>query len=219
MAKRTRNQRIKAFRAELDALSPDDRHEVVWWVIYMTDRTRADRWMESLQRLCSTLAAAPTEDAAALFWIRVHGAMVELARNTEPWEYDPVTARPDPDGSNEERSAWVELTNREREADVFRLCHELRAEFTEDELLLIQWKRDAEAHAFLDGYEIKPRRGKVELHRDTALFDGVSIERVRKLALDHENERAELATAVEFARRAAPYVERIITALNSYEMF
>jgi len=175
--------------------------------------------MESLQRICSTLATAPTVDAAELFWIRVYGAMVELARHTEPWEYDPVTAKPDPHGSDEERSAWVELTNRDREADVHRLCHALRAEFTTDELMLLQWKRDDAAHAFLDGYEIKARRGKLEMHRETALFDSVSIERVRQLANGYEEPDAGLATAVEFARRAAPHVDRIITALNSYEMF
>lgn len=219
MARRTKNDSIKQARAQFGALSEGDQKELAWWLMFMEDPSRAIRWMESFRSVCDTLAAAPTTEAAAIFWIRLFGVLDEISRDSEPWDYDAVKFAPNPHGTDDERSAWVELTNREREADVHRACQELRREFNEDELLLIQWKRDDEAHVFLKGYELQAQNGRLVGSRDTAILGSVEIERVRRIALDHENARADTATAVDFAQRAKPYVERMIAAMKSFEMF
>jgi hypothetical protein len=219
MARRTRNEEYQLEAAQFLALDDERRKELVSWFMFMTDPTRADRWVGALKDVCDRLAAAPNEDAAARFWVLCYGALVEIARAHEPYEFIPPTVQPDPDGTDEQRSAWVDQVNREREADVLKICQEMRAEFSSNELMLIEWRRDDESHVYLSGYELKARNRRLQTHRESALLGSVSLEDFGRVTVDWFNERDKVGVAASFARRAAPYVDRVIATLNSFEVF
>jgi len=201
------------------SLDDDRRKELVSWFMFMTDPTRADRWAGALKEVCDRLALAPTEDAAARFWVLCYGAVVEIARAHEPYDFIPPTVQPDPDGTNEQRSAWVDTINREREADVLKACQAMRGEFSSDELMLIEWRRDDESHVYLSGYELKARYGRLQTHRESALLGSVSLEDFGRVTVAWFNERDKVGVAASFAQRAAPHVTRIVAALHSFEVF
>jgi len=219
MARRTRNEDFRFEGAQFLALDGERRKENVSWFMFMTDPTRADRWVAAFKEVCDRLASSPTEDAAARFWVLCYGALVEIAHAHQPYEFVPPSVQPDPNGTDEQRTAWVDQFNREREADVLRICKEMRAEFLSDELMLIEWKRDDESHVYLSGYELKARNGTLNTRRESALLGSVSLEDFGRVTVAWFNERDKVGVAAALARRAAPYVARIIAVLDSFEVF
>ena len=122
--------------------------------------------------------------------------------------------------ANPELSMQEVRTPAKLAAEVRKQCDRLVAVFSEDELLFIQWKRDAEAHVWLDGYEIGVKKNKKTLElvrgRHHPILDKkVPHERVHAICA-LLNDRDELSLALEYAGRARLIVDDIIAALAKY---
>lgn len=205
------------------ALSVEDRWTLTWWNVFRADPKRPLRWAQSLKLSIEQLTAAPTTDAAALFWIRLYGVLVEVQRDHKPGDRSPSDDSPsdeDQPGSSlsdeEQHFAAEDAYFADLAAGVFAACRALWSEFTEDELLVIQWKRDDEAHVRLTGYELTERDGKLIHHRDKTIIGRVQYRRVHEAVQAAREGRDDLALAVEFAKRAADGVDKVIVALQEF---
>lgn len=200
----------------------------MWWRMGGTDTTRSLRWTQSLKRSIDVLVTVPTTDVATVFWIRLYGVLVEVRKGHEPAEVELSDSSPGKEEQtssalSEEDQYYEDWAAEEDEyfgglaADVLAACQALRSEFTEEELLFIQWKRDDEAHVLLDGYELQEQHGKLVLHRRKSILGrSVLQQRVRDVVQTARMERDDLASAVAFAQRAASHVDAVIAALQEF---
>jgi hypothetical protein len=102
-------------------------------------------------------------------------------------------------------------------ADVLAACIALRDVFTDDELLVIGWKRDHEGHAELTGYDLTEQDGTLQPNRDkTLLRRAVPHQRIHDAVSAARAGRDDTAVAVDFARRAAGPVDAIVSALEAF---
>jgi hypothetical protein len=174
---------------------------------------------------------APTAEAATVFWLRLYGVLHEVRRRHEP-EPSPVIeqgaeSEVEPDLRDERTRRQDEHYTEQAElqdeyygalaADVLVACESLRDAFTPDELLAIQWKRDDEAHAELDGYELKDQNGVLNEYRDKTLIGRVRHERVHAAVGAMRNGRDDTSVAIELARRAESHIDKLIAALARFQ--
>jgi hypothetical protein len=132
-------------------------------------------WVQELDRTTRTLAVhgkAAGPDAMTVFWIKLHGTLVEVGNN---YEYlcglmGPVT----PTSSRDIRDAHAvraEIT-------------EMRNALNEDQLMWVHYRRDVECHVWQTLYDLRVKDKKVQDHRKFELLGG------RKMHVDEFNKRA-----------------------------
>ena len=195
-------------------LSEKDRRTLLFWQIAHADVRRPLRWVESLKRTIDVLtSASPTEEAAALFWIRLHGVLHQFLELYQPSPNTPPTESPDPAEQQaiEEADYFTDLA-----AGAFAACVQLRDAFTPDELLIIQWMRDYEAHPELSAYDLKERNGQLKTDGKHALTGNIPHADVHTAVRSRRKGRDDVAVAVEVACRAARHVDELIAALVEF---
>jgi hypothetical protein len=195
-------------------LSAKDRRTLLFWQIAHSDVRRPLRWVESLKRTIDVLTStSPTEEAAALFWIRLHGVLHQFLEVYQPSPNTPLTGSPDPaeQQAAEEADYFADLA-----AGALAACVQLRAAFTPDDLSAIQWLRDYEAHPELSAYDLKERKGQLETAGKHALTGNIPHAHVHAAVRALRKDRDDVAVAVELARRAGLHVDELIAALVEF---
>lgn len=205
-------------QALIAGLSEVDRNRLLWWhVAHGGDRPReAMQWITSLRDVIDSLMTTPQPALASLFWLRLEGTLDEFRDGYAPKELRPPT---DPKDAREADGFALEQMYAELATSVYSACQHLLDEFTRDELLYIEWRRDTEAHPWVDSYDLRPKRSgtTVELRdaRCYALVDGpVPHDELRTAKSVVAGSRSVIDVAVAFAMRAKRHVDAIIAALD-----
>jgi hypothetical protein len=165
-----------------------------------------NRWIAE----CATLAEElqeepPRRHAAALFCVRLYGVLREVRESTkrgiEIFEEEP---------SNDELEAALRALD--------AVITELRATLSRDELLWLEYQRDAESHPWLNAYDHKHtsrdvvldhRRSKL-MHADVAFLD------YRNAITALTSGRSVDDVAASIAKKALPFLRRALDAARSY---
>jgi hypothetical protein len=105
-------------------LSAKDRKTLLFWQIAHADVRRPLLWVESLKRTIEVLtSASPTEEAAALFWIRLHGVLHQLLELYQP---PPSTALPEAPNRRSRRPPIRPSNRRSRRRTISRTLRPAR---------------------------------------------------------------------------------------------
>lgn len=197
-------------------LSRKDWFTLTFWGAERIDLKRGLRWVQSLKRASDILMSSPTPEAATVFWLRLHGVigeMLSLHKPTEPVmpEIDPSKIEAEAEPYDDQSEYFSELSARVHDA-----CVNLRDAFTEDERLVIQWKRDDESHVELTAYEPREENGKINWMRRTTVIGPVHHDRIHDAVRVARNGRDDTEVAAEFAARAAIRIDKMIAALERY---
>lgn len=198
----------------LMALSEEDQWTLIWWRIWRSEPGRSLQWARSLKTCIDELLNGSSESAAAIFWIRLYGALHDFREEYRPTPTIEVTTEDlDPDDARvlAEEEYFAELA-----ADVRVACTKLLDAFSDDERLTIQWKRDHEAHPFLTGYDLKEHNGALKHAGNHGLVGKVAHRNVHEAVSRVRAERDDLAVARDLAQRVAPHVDEVITALEQF---
>lgn len=199
-------------------LSAEDKETLIWWNVWRADPKRPLEWARSLKRSIDALTTTPTPEVAAIFWIRLHGIICEMLEAHEPSPPEPSSSEPSSTELDalEQQAAAVDELYADIAAGVFLACVALRRIFTLDELLVIQWKRDHEAHPELSAYDLAERDGVLVHSRKHKLVGNVMHRDVHEAVQAARKGRDDTELAVEFALRAASHVDAIISALEEF---
>jgi hypothetical protein len=172
---------------------------------------RPRQWIASLSHTAQELTKGSLDPShATVFWVRLFGALDELTRY---YANGLDLAGPPP------TVGLAALTY-----PVHQALGQLRALFTEDELIYIEYRRDTEAHVWQKGYEL---RGHVD---QKALIEDREFKLLgSRIRCDEFSRRAralirsyvaqgfpmnEIYIAAEFARRSSAQIHAIATALE-----
>ncbi len=175
--------------------------------------------MESLRHTIDILTVTPTPEAGSLFWMRLYGVVHEMWNMHKPSENPPDTTDADiVDNADplEEQSRAEDEFFESLAQGVFQACEDLRAAFSEDELLMIQWKRDDEAHVELEGYEPRVKKGSIDWIRRGTPIGPVHHDKVHGAVSSIKRGRDDLSVAADLAGRITDHVDRLIAALKQY---
>jgi hypothetical protein len=197
------------------ALSQADQWTLIFWQIWRSDIGGPLRWARSLKTCIDEVNASNSESAAAIFWIRLYGAIHDFHEHFAPTPpTPPPSAVLDPD---EEQALAEDEYFADLAADVRTACTGLLGAFSQDELLTIQWKRDHEAHPFLSGYELREQNGALKHGGKHGLVGNVAHRDVHEAVKRVRAGREDLAVARELAQRVVPHVEAIV--VKAHEQF
>lgn len=163
-------------------------------------------WVTRLRLAAGKLVTAPEPDpdVASVFWIRLYGVLDEMLGSYKL--FDGIA------------TAQAQGLAR-RACEVRDAILALKAEFTEDELIYIQYRRDVEGHVWQDAYELTGHVNQPKLNEDRKhpLLGNRRITHVdfdkRVRALLRTYRINELAIAVAFAHRTLTKIEAVAVAL------
>jgi hypothetical protein len=195
-------------------LSEADEWTLLYWRIWRVDTGRPLRWARSLKACVDEVIQSDSESAAAIFWIRLYGAIHDFREHfaTTPSTTPPANVL---DPLEAEALAQDEYFA-DLAAGVRTACTGLLDAFSADERLTIQWKRDHEAHPFLSGYELREQRGALRHEGTHGLVGNVAHRTVHEAVERVRAGRSDLVVARELAQRALPHVTAIIEALEEF---
>jgi len=154
------------------------------------------QWVENFEYVTRELAqprAVPEWASFGIFWIRLHGVLVDIRETFDRWARLPVAEFP--------TSPLCQAQN------IHRLILAVRDSLTEDEVIWADYRRQTEAHVRQSGYRLnrKKKGTDVQVH-DTyevkALKKTYDVDdlddRLGRVFRRHMNERK---LAIDFAKR------------------
>lgn len=145
-------------------LSEADRNRLIFWRIGRAGRPAATElaWVQSLLDAIAALAETHSPPAATVFWLRLYGTVTEIREGYDTTEFDKRAETEDANAASdpfEDEMNARDSYYRDFAAAVHEQCTVLINEFTEDEVLYLQWRRDSEAHVTLDTYDLAAKKG------------------------------------------------------------
>lgn len=192
-------------------LSADEK-ERLKSAIYERSEIRAKQalqWVQELNRTAGELTSRGTAagvDTTTVFWIRLHGVLVEVGGS---YEYTCKLA--DDCGAS---SAKLAIDSRV----VRDAIRSMRDSMNEDELLWVHYRRDTECHVWQESYELGRKKNGLKETRKFELLGGKELhvddidERARALLRKHGVN--EPAMAVHFAKLIAPHAGHVLEAMR-----
>ena len=176
--------------------------------LFTRDKLRT-RWVEEAAALAHELQETPPHrHAAALFCVRLYGTL----REVHPAVREGVESFGEQPGPDELEAAYDEL---------LAALNDLRAVLSREELLWLEYQRDAESHPWLSAYDhrhFKRREDGIRQSRNSE-FIGGSVPLV-----DYKNAIKALTmgttvdlAAVSLARKTAPALRRVLDAARRCE--
>ena len=196
------------------ALSQEDQWTLMFSQIDRSDPGRPLYWARSLQACVDELTASRSESAAALFWIRLFGVVCELQRFFAPQPATPPP--PGPLDPIEEQAYAMDEYFEELARGTYEACLALFQAFSADEVLMIQWKRDHEAHPFLDRYELREHKNALKHTDKHKLVGAVAHSDVHVAVARVRGGRDDLSVARDLAQRIVPHVRSVVAALERF---
>lgn len=177
---------------------------------------QAKKWSAAVAHIAESIATKGDPDGAyiSLYWMRTQQLLAELLPYCE-----------------ESRALHERLGLHDRAAMFGRVverCEALKALFSEDELIWLQYRRDAEGHIWQESYEIGVKGlgsgAKIKETRRYEVIDKtLNVEetmlRMRALLRKHGNtlNSAEDNIAINFARRSAVSIRAIAESLRPFD--
>lgn len=193
-------------------LSVDDRERLKNAIVERSEirAQQALQWVRELYRVAGELSARGTAagvDTQSIFWIRLHGVLVEVGENYEDScklmaEYGVTT-----------------LSIGRHTLAVRDAIRAIRDSMDEDERLWVHYRRDTECHVWQESYELSLRKksGTLKEVRAFALLG-------KELHVDDIDKRArallrkhgvnEPAMAVHFAKLVVSHVAKVLEAMR-----
>jgi hypothetical protein len=166
------------------------------------------RWVGETLAITARVASSGQSELLPVFWIRLYGLLTDVA------DFVALSAEQSYDGL----CMFPQARSRTVRSKLPTALHRLKAEFEEDELLYIEYRRHAECDPFQAKY--RPRRlphGAVA-HVPSVLLDGrpITVEAARAafdklLALHGREERI----GCTFARRVLPALHAVDAAARA----
>jgi hypothetical protein len=144
-------------------------------------------------------------DTQTVFWIRLHGVLVEIGGFYESTGdlIGPMLVRP---GTTAAHALNVRDTIRA-----------IRDALDEDERIWLHYRRDTECHVWPESYELGVRNGKLKENRRFALIDQTihvdEFDRRARAFLRKYNVN-EPAIAAAFAKKLAPLISKLLVAMR-----
>ena len=179
---------------------------------------QAKKWAQAVAHIAESIAAKGDKDGAyiSLFWLRTQQLLAELMPYCE--ESHALHERL---GLHERAAMFAHVVER---------CQALKAIFSEDELIWLQYRRDTEGHIWQESYEIGVKGlgsgAKIKETRLYAVIDkklNVEETMLRKQALlrkyGNTIATAEDNIAIDFARRSATAIRAIAESLRPFDKF
>jgi hypothetical protein len=180
------------------------------------------QWVRHLHSICEALRegrATPKGLFATVFWLRLHGALVDLRNHYRKMaEVHQIILE------NGRDHAFAAAS-----AEVFHACTAIRESLTDDELVYTTFVRHTEAHVYQDSFEYEVERGNPAQNKPAALRTKQMIPSVRKHvdidraheivdAIQRKANYSDARIAVNFAHKVGPHVERLARAMNALDV-
>lgn len=181
-----------------------------------------NQWIDHLDKICNALRegrAAPAGLWASVFWIRLHGALVDLRKRYRKMaEFHQYLVERGKENSFAAASAAV-----------FDACEALRNSLTDHELVYATFARHVEAHVYQDSFEYEVERGNPKINQPGAVRTKQMIPAIqRHIGVDEAHEIVDAIQkkanyddgriAVNFAHKVGPHVERLAQAMKALDV-